>query len=106
MRGANRRYGVRSGEDLNAEWAAACDAHGTRHTTSTPYNPRQNGVAEITNRSLCRIARAAISESGLSLTLWPEALRHACLVLSLPARNDIHAFDGGNGEEVPTSSNE
>ena len=57
-----------------------CDDAGTRHQTSNPYNARQNGVAEITNRSLCRIARAAISESGLSVRLWPEALLHAALV--------------------------
>ena len=50
---------------------------GTRHQTSNPYNPRQNGVSEITNRTICRIARAAISESGLSVKFWPEALSRA-----------------------------
>ena len=68
------------GEYMSAEWAEICDDAGTRHQTSTPYNPRQNGIAEITNRTICRIARAALSESGLSLNLWPEALLHAATV--------------------------
>ena len=70
------------GEYLSDEWADVCESDGTRHQTSNPYNPRQNGISEITNRSLCRIARAALSESGLSLSLWPEALQHAATVLN------------------------
>ena len=53
------------GEYMSEEWADICVDNGMRHQTSTPYNPRQNGISESTNRTILRVARAVHSQSGV-----------------------------------------
>jgi hypothetical protein len=38
-----------------------------------PYNPQQNGVAKIKNRTICEAARAMMHDQNLPLSLWAEA---------------------------------
>ncbi len=50
---------------------------GIRHELTIPRNPQQNGVAERFNRTLMESTRSMLVESGLSKTLWAEALSTA-----------------------------
>jgi hypothetical protein len=52
--------------------------HGVAFEFTTAYTPWQNGVSERLNRALTEIARAMLSDSGLPLELWGEALMAAC----------------------------
>lgn len=55
---------------------------GITYETTVPYGPEQNGVAERSNGLLAAKARAMILDSGVSETLWPEAVRTACYLLN------------------------
>jgi hypothetical protein len=38
-----------------------------------PHNPRQNGVAEKKNRTICEAAKAMMFDQDLPNSLWVEA---------------------------------
>ena len=45
-------------------------------TTTTPYTPPSNGLAERSQGSLLTGARSVLSESKLPLTFWVDAIKH------------------------------
>ncbi|GJW24996.1 retrovirus-related pol polyprotein from transposon TNT 1-94, partial [Tanacetum coccineum] len=49
-----------------------------RMNFSSPYTPKQNGVAERKNRTLIEAARTMLNGSVLSKHFWTEAVRIAC----------------------------
>ncbi|KAL0367537.1 UNVERIFIED_CONTAM: Retrovirus-related Pol polyprotein from transposon TNT 1-94 [Sesamum radiatum] len=54
---------------------------GNRHRT-TPYTPQQNGVAERMNRTLLNKVRCLLISSGLSKSLWGDALMTAAYLIN------------------------
>jgi hypothetical protein len=56
---------------------------------STPHNPSQNGRAERFNLTVMNMARAMLIESGLPLSFWEYAIRHAIYILNrLSSKSD------------------
>ena len=51
---------------------------GIKHQYSTPYTPRQNGVAERKNRTLMDAARTMLAEFKSPYNFWAEAINTAC----------------------------
>nr|GFB01064.1 hypothetical protein [Tanacetum cinerariifolium] len=65
-------------EFRNHELEIFCDKKGTSQNFSSPYTPKQNGVAERKNRTLIKAARTMLNGSVLSKHLWTEAVKIAC----------------------------
>ena len=65
------------GEYQTEEFKRFCKSKGIEHFTSSPYSSNQNGTAERYNRTVVESTRCLLSESGLTLRLWPEALMTA-----------------------------
>ncbi|GJX28032.1 retrovirus-related pol polyprotein from transposon TNT 1-94 [Tanacetum coccineum] len=55
-----------------------CDEKGISQNFSSPYTPKQNGVAERKNRTLIEAARTMLSGSVFSKQYWTEAIATAC----------------------------
>ncbi|GJW29518.1 retrovirus-related pol polyprotein from transposon TNT 1-94 [Tanacetum coccineum] len=65
-------------EFRNHELESFCDEKGISHIFSSPYTPKQNGVAERKNRTLIEATRTMINGSLLSKHFWTKAVRIAC----------------------------
>lgn len=52
------------------------ESEGVRVTTSTPYAPSSNGLAERTQGVLLSLARTCLIEANIPLKYWVEALQH------------------------------
>jgi Reverse transcriptase (RNA-dependent DNA polymerase) len=57
--------------DMMKEYLAE---EGIELTTTAPYNPRSNGVAECANRTVMKKVRAILSRSNLWFEYWPDAV--------------------------------
>ncbi|KAJ0947184.1 putative RNA-directed DNA polymerase [Helianthus annuus] len=57
---------------------------------SIPRTPEQNGVVERKNRILIEAARTMLTDSGLPLTFWAEAVNTACYVQNRVLINHRH----------------
>ena len=64
-------------EYINAELKSFCKEKGIKIETTVRYTPEQNGAAERLNRTLLDKVRPMLADSGLSKTLWAEALATA-----------------------------
>ena len=73
----------RGGEFLNNVLKAHFAAHGIKHTYSNPGSPEQNGVAEARNKTVSRIARTLLLQSGAPQALWGYAITHATTLNNL-----------------------
>ena len=62
-----------------------------KHTTSSPYSPNQNAIAEQAMWRLCSVARAMLLECGLPTCHWAMALTQAALRLNITPRRTIRA---------------
>jgi hypothetical protein len=60
------------GEYTSKEFIAFCKSEGIRRELTVPYNPQQNGVAEIKNKSIEETIKALLNDQGLSMFLWGE----------------------------------
>jgi len=65
------------GEYKDTEFIKFCKSKGIELSNSMPYAQNQNGIAERYNRTIVECTRCLLSESGLTLRLWPEALMTA-----------------------------
>ncbi|GJT60067.1 retrovirus-related pol polyprotein from transposon TNT 1-94 [Tanacetum coccineum] len=63
-----------------------CDEKGISQNFSSPYTPKQNGVAERKNRTLIEAARTMLSGSVFSKQYWTEA--------RIPNISFLHVFGG------------
>lgn len=68
------------GEFVNEELQRWLGFRGITHQTTVPYTPQQNGKAERLNRSLIEKTRAMLTESGLPMEAWGEAIMTAAFV--------------------------
>ena len=64
-------------EYINQHLDSFCKSKGIKHETSLRYTPEQNGAAERLNRTLLEKVRSMLADSGLSKSLWAEALATA-----------------------------
>lgn len=53
---------------------------GIKRELMVPYNPQQNGVAKMKNRSICEVAKAMMSDLDLPSSLWAEAASTAIYI--------------------------
>ena len=81
----------RGGEYLSTAFNEHLAAAGTARKLTTHDTPQLNGIAERLNRTLLERIRAFAHDSGLPLSLWGEALRHASW---LKNRTATRALDG------------
>ena len=63
------------GEFTSNEFKELCRDSGIKMELTTPYNPQQNGVVEIKNRTIMEVARAMLHDQDLPMHLWAEAAR-------------------------------
>ncbi|CAA7059133.1 unnamed protein product [Microthlaspi erraticum] len=82
-----------NGGEYSGPFDAYCKEHGIRHQFTPPKTPQLNGLAERMNRTIVERVRCLISQSGLSMTFWGEALSTVVHVLNLspssPLNGDI-----------------
>ncbi|GJY87310.1 retrovirus-related pol polyprotein from transposon TNT 1-94 [Tanacetum coccineum] len=62
----------------NTKLESFYDEKGISQNFSSPYTPKQNGVAERKNKTLIEAARTMLNGSVLSKNFWTEAVRIAC----------------------------
>jgi transposase InsO family protein len=64
---------------------------GIKREITTPYNPRQNGVAERNNKTIIKVVKTMIHDQDLPMCLWEEVMttvyvRIDCLIVHLGSR--------------------
>nr|GEV72098.1 retrovirus-related Pol polyprotein from transposon TNT 1-94 [Tanacetum cinerariifolium] len=65
-------------EFRNTELESFCDEKGISQNFSSPYTPKQNGVAKRKNETLILVARTILNGSVFFKYLWTEAVIIAC----------------------------
>jgi len=68
------------GEFLGTALREWLDSQGIIHTTSAPYTPQHNGVAERALQTIVSSARCMLISSGLPVKFWAEAVRMATII--------------------------
>jgi transposase InsO family protein len=63
------------GEYTSKEFANFCKYVGIKRELTTPYNPQENGVAEIKNRTIMEAVKTMIHDQDLPMHLWAEAAK-------------------------------
>ena len=71
------------------------NTHGVRHSTTVPYSPQGNGIAERVNRTIMNAARAFLHHSGLPEHHWEDAIKDAAFKYS-------HTLHLGTGQ-IPST---
>eukprot|EP00253_Pinus_taeda_P003963 PITA_03963 len=72
----------RGGEFTSNEFFYFCEEHGIRREFSIARTPQENGVVERMNRTVQKMARAMLDESGTPPTFWGEATFVAVVILN------------------------
>ena len=72
----------KGGEYMGNDFEAFCIEHGIARQHTTRNRPQQNGVAERFNRVLSEGVTTMLSEAGLPLSFWGEALSALVHVLN------------------------
>ena len=65
------------GEYTSKEFEQYLKKQGTQHELTVPKTPQQNGVAELTNRTLLETIRSMLADSEFPKQFWAEALSTA-----------------------------
>ena len=68
------------GEFTSNEFKDLCKDSGIKRELTTPYNPQQNGVAEMKNRMIIEATKEMLHDQDLPMHLWEEASREAVYV--------------------------
>lgn len=68
------------GEFTSIELTTFFAKQGITATTTYPYTPQQNGIAERMNRTILNAARSMLLHANGSLLLWSESVLAACHV--------------------------
>jgi transposase InsO family protein len=63
------------GEYTSEEFANFCKYVRIKRELTTPYNPQQNGVAEIKNKNIMEAVKTMIHDQDLPMHLWEEATK-------------------------------
>ena len=82
------------GEFINSQLKKFLLDNGTELTTSAPYTPELNGVAERMNRTLTEMARSMLNHANAPTQLWSYAYVHAALIYN-------RCCQPSNGGSVP-----
>jgi transposase InsO family protein len=61
------------GEFESHQFDDFCKEAGIKRQLTVPYNPRQNGIVERKNRTICEAAKAMMCDQDLPTSLWAEA---------------------------------
>ena len=84
-------------EFCGSEFNEFCKNEGIARHHTVRMTPQQNGVAERMNRTLLERARCMISNAGLTLDFWAEAIATACYIVN---RSPCAPLDFKTPEEV------
>ena len=68
------------GEYTSKEFEDFCKDVGIKRELTTPYNPQQNGVAEIKNTTVMDAMKTMIYDQDLLMHIWGEAARNVVYV--------------------------
>ena len=88
------------GEYTSTEFEDNLQLAGVRHEQTVPKTPEQNGVAEITNRTLVESLRSMLADAHLPHEFWAEALSTA---VYLHNRSPTKAVSGKTPYEAWTA---
>jgi hypothetical protein len=89
-------------EYTSEEFEELCAAKGIVHTTSEPYTPEHNPIAERMNRTLVEMGRSMLHESGLPRKYWGEAVVTAAYIRNrcpTTAVKDMTPFEAWTGKK-------
>ena len=64
-------------EYVNNNVKKLLEKNGVKFTTTAPYSPHQNAIAERANRTLLESARAMMFQAAAPKNLWAEAVKYA-----------------------------
>ena len=78
-----------AGENMSTALKNWLIEKGIRSESSTPFEPWQNGRAEVMIRVLCNIARTNMIASGLTGKFWARAIFYAADISNLQYRSDL-----------------
>jgi hypothetical protein len=78
-----------AGENMSADLKKWLTDNGIRSESSTPFEPWQNGRAEVQIRVLCNLARTNMIASGLTGKFWARAIFYAADILNIQYRADL-----------------
>jgi hypothetical protein len=78
-----------AGENMSADLKQWLTDNGIRSESSTPFEPWQNGRAEVQIRVLCNLARTNMIASGLTGKFWARAIFYAADILNIQYRADL-----------------
>ena len=78
-----------AGENMSTALKSWLTDKGVRSESSTPFEPWQNGRAEVQIRVLCNIARTNMIASGLTGKFWARAIFYAADISNIQYRSDL-----------------
>jgi hypothetical protein len=81
------------------EFEELCKKCSIARKNTTPYTPRQNGVAERMNKTLMEKARCMLNGVGIGQEFWVEVVGTACYLVN---RSPSSVLNGKTPQEVWT----
>ncbi len=78
-----------AGENMSNALKTWLTDNGIRSESSTPFEPWQNGRAEVQIRILCNIARSNMIASGLTCKFWARAIFYAADISNIQYKSDL-----------------
>ncbi|KAI5333988.1 hypothetical protein L3X38_024121 [Prunus dulcis] len=87
-------------EYTSHEFQDFCASIGMERQLTIAYSPQQNGVAERRNRTICEMARSMMTEKGIPVIFWAEAvstavyLQNRCFTTFVSRKTPFEAFTG------------
>jgi hypothetical protein len=69
-------------EFVNADMEELLDQYGVFHSTTSPYTPHQNAIAERSNRTIFDLAAACMHACGIAIKHWTHAVAYVVHTLN------------------------